>query len=213
MPWEGGAQIVPEEPTGDKVGQPYPVEQRVVRPGRIGEAAVALGRRRERVLGDVLGDVDRHREVEGDPLAASAESIVRQVLYGSHYFRREFGRTSAEYMLPDSFGFPASLPSILAHMGLKGFSTQKLYWKSAARVGGPDSIERTPDGVPFNVGVWEGPDGRGIVSALNPRPYDSNVREDYSKSPPPTAASGDALRIDGDPEVPDCRPSPMHGRC
>lgn len=126
---------------------------------------------------------------EGDPVAASAESIVRQILYGSHYFRREFGRTSAEYMLPDSFGFPASLPSILAHMGLRGFSTQKLYWKSAARVGGPDSVERTPDGVPFNVGVWEGPDGRGVISAFNPRPYDSNVREDYSKSPPASAAN------------------------
>ncbi|HEX8146812.1 MAG TPA: glycoside hydrolase family 38 C-terminal domain-containing protein [Pyrinomonadaceae bacterium] len=126
---------------------------------------------------------------EGDPNSASAESIVRQILYGSHYFRREFGRTSAEYMLPDSFGFPASLPSILAHMGLKGFSTQKLYWKSAARAGGPDSIERTPDGVPFNVGLWTGPDGRGVISAFNPRPYDSNVREDFSKSPPPTAAN------------------------
>ncbi|HWS87916.1 MAG TPA: glycoside hydrolase family 38 C-terminal domain-containing protein [Pyrinomonadaceae bacterium] len=126
---------------------------------------------------------------EGDPNAASAESIVRQILYGSHYFRREFGRTSAEYMLPDSFGFPASLPSILAHMGLKGFSTQKLYWKSAARVGGPQSPEQTPDGVPFNVGVWEGPDGRGVISAFNPRPYDSNVREDFSKSPPPSAAN------------------------
>ncbi|HEX8499069.1 MAG TPA: glycoside hydrolase family 38 C-terminal domain-containing protein [Pyrinomonadaceae bacterium] len=126
---------------------------------------------------------------EGDPLSASAESIVRQILYGSHFFRREFGRSSAEYMLPDSFGFPASFPSIIAHAGLKGFSTQKLYWGSAAPVGGPDSIERTPAGVPFNVGVWEGPDGRGVVSALNPRPYDSNVREDYSKSPPATAAN------------------------
>ncbi|HEX8117527.1 MAG TPA: glycoside hydrolase family 38 C-terminal domain-containing protein, partial [Pyrinomonadaceae bacterium] len=112
-----------------------------------------------------------------------------QILYGSQYFRREFGRTSAEYMLPDSFGFPASLPSILAHMGLKGFSTQKLYWKSAARVGGPDSPERTPDGVPFNVGLWTGPDGRGVIAAFNPRPYDSNVREDFSKSPPPTASN------------------------
>jgi alpha-mannosidase len=74
---------------------------------------------------------------EGDPNSASAESIIRQILYGSRYFRREFGTTSAEYMLPDSFGFPASLPSILAHLGLKGFSTQKLYWKSAARVGRP----------------------------------------------------------------------------
>ncbi len=32
-----------------------------------------------------------------------------------------------------------------------------------------------------------------------------------SARPPPAAASGDALRIDGDPEVPDWRPSPMHG--
>jgi alpha-mannosidase len=126
---------------------------------------------------------------EGDPNSASAESIVRQILYGSHYFRREFGRTSAEYMLPDSFGFPASLPSILAHMGLKGFSTQKLYWKSAARVGGPDSPERTPDGVPFNVGLWTGPDGRGVIAAFNPRDYTSNVREDFSKSPPASAAN------------------------
>jgi alpha-mannosidase len=126
---------------------------------------------------------------EGDPLVPSPESIIRQILYGSHYFRREFGRTSAEYMLPDSFGFPASFPSILSHMGLKGFSTQKLYWGSAAEVGGPNSPERTPPGVPFNIGIWDGPDGRGIVSALNPRPYDSNVREDYSKSPHPGAAN------------------------
>ncbi|HEX8141147.1 MAG TPA: glycoside hydrolase family 38 C-terminal domain-containing protein [Pyrinomonadaceae bacterium] len=126
---------------------------------------------------------------EGDVNSPSAESIIRQILYGSHYFRREFGRTSAEYMLPDCFGFPSSLPSILAHMGLRGFSTQKLSWGSAARVGGPDSPERTPPGVPFNVGFWEGPDGRGIISALNPRAYDSNVREDFSKSPPASAAN------------------------
>lgn len=126
---------------------------------------------------------------EGDPNSPSAESIIRQILYGAQYFRRDFGKTSAEYILPDSFGFPASFPSILAHMGLKGFSTQKLYWGSAALVGGPDSPERTPVGVPFNVGVWEGPDGRGVISAFNPRDYTANVREDLSKSPPPEAAN------------------------
>lgn len=126
---------------------------------------------------------------EGDPNSASAESIIRQILYGSNYFRREFGRSSAEYMLPDSFGFPASLPSVLAHLGLKGFSTQKLYWKSAARVGGAGSIEETPDGVPFNVGMWMGPDGRGVIAAFNPRDYTANVREDFSKSPPASAAN------------------------
>ncbi len=99
---------------------------------------------------------------ENDVNSPSAESIIRQVLYGTQYFRREFGKTSAEYMLPDCFGFPASLPSILAHCGIKGFSTQKLSasWQPAAKVGGPDSPEKTPDGIPFNVGVWEGPDGQ-----------------------------------------------------
>jgi len=86
-------------------------------------------------------------------------------------------------MLPDCFGFPASLPSILAHMGLKGFSTQKLTWGSAARVGGPGSIENTPVGIPFNVGFWEGPDGRGVIAAFNPGSYGGQVREDISKSP------------------------------
>jgi alpha-mannosidase len=63
---------------------------------------------------------------ENDVNSPSGESIVRQLLYGTQFFRREFGKTSAEYMLPDCFGFPASLPSILAHCGIKGFSTQKL---------------------------------------------------------------------------------------
>ncbi|HSN68654.1 MAG TPA: alpha-mannosidase, partial [Thermoanaerobaculia bacterium] len=65
---------------------------------------------------------------ESDVNSPSAESIVRQVLYGSEYFRRELGRSSAEYMLPDCFGFPSSLPTILAHCGIRGFSTQKLAW-------------------------------------------------------------------------------------
>jgi alpha-mannosidase len=120
---------------------------------------------------------------ESDVNSPSAESIFRQILYGNRYFQREFGKTSAEYMLPDCFGFPASLPSILAHAGLKGFSTQKLTWNSAAPGGGPGSIEETPRGIPFNVGYWVGPDGRGIVAALNPGSYGGQVREDISKSP------------------------------
>lgn len=120
---------------------------------------------------------------EGDVNVPSAESIIRQILYGNRFFLREFGKSSAEYMLPDCFGFPASLPSILAHTGLKGFSTQKLTWNSAARVGGPGSIEETPRGIPWNVGYWQGPDGRGIIAALNPGSYGGQIREDISKSP------------------------------
>ena len=121
---------------------------------------------------------------EGDVNSPSAESIIRQILYGNEFFRREFGKASAEYMLPDCFGFPASLPSILAHAGVKGFSTQKLTWGSAAPVGGEGSPEHTPFGIPFDVGIWDGPDGRGVLVALNPGSYGSPVREDLSKSPP-----------------------------
>src|SRR5689334_10355378 len=120
---------------------------------------------------------------ESDVNSASAESIFRQILYGNKFFQREFGKTSAEYMLPDCFGFPASLPSILAHAGLKGFSTQKLTWNSAAPVGGPGSIEQTPRGIPFNVGWWQGPDGRGVIAAFNPGSYGGQIREDISRSP------------------------------
>jgi len=127
---------------------------------------------------------------ENDVNSPSAESIMRQILYGTQYFKREFGKTSAEFMLPDCFGFPASLPSILAHMGIVGFSTQKLSssWQPAARVGGPDSPEHTPDGIPFNVGVWEGPDGKSVLAALNPGSYSGSVTYDISKTPPPPPA-------------------------
>ncbi|HKG78150.1 MAG TPA: hypothetical protein VKA78_01995, partial [Pyrinomonadaceae bacterium] len=120
---------------------------------------------------------------ESDVNVPSAESIFRQILYGNRFFQREFGKTSAEYMLPDCFGFPASLPSILAHAGVKGFSTQKLTWNSAAPAGGKGSIEETPRGIPFNVGYWLGTDGRGVIAALNPGSYGGQVREDISKSP------------------------------
>ncbi len=95
---------------------------------------------------------------EGDVNVPSAESIVRQVLYGNRYFAREFGETSHDFMLPDCFGFPASMPSIWAHCGLLGFSTQKLTWGSAV-------------GIPFKIGVWEGPNGDGVIAALDPGPY------------------------------------------
>ena len=88
---------------------------------------------------------------EGDVNVPSPESIIRQVLYGNLYFKREFGKVSSDYMLPDCFGFPASMPSIWAHCGLLGFSTQKLTWGSAV-------------GIPFPVGVWEGLDGSSVLA-------------------------------------------------
>jgi alpha-mannosidase len=122
---------------------------------------------------------------EGDVNAPSAEAIIRQILYGNNWFRKEFGEASAEYMLPDCFGFPASLPTILAHSGVKGFSTQKLVWGSSAPRGGPESLEKTPQGTPFNVGVWVGPDGESVLAGLNPGSYDGGIETDLSKPLPP----------------------------
>lgn len=107
---------------------------------------------------------------ENDALVPSPESIIRQVLYGNDYFRKEFGKASSEYMLPDCFGFPASLPSILAHCGIKGFSTQKLSWGLAV-------------GLPFNIGSWIGPDSESVVSVFNPGSYGTEVKDDLSQSP------------------------------
>ena len=130
---------------------------------------------------------------EGDVNLPSAEGIFRQILYGNEYFRKDFGKASNEYMLPDCFGFPASLPSILAHAGVKGFSTQKLnaQWQPAPKIGGPGSPEQTPEGIPFNVGRWIGPDGSTVIAALNPGGYGSNVYTDLSKTPtePPPASA------------------------
>jgi alpha-mannosidase len=124
---------------------------------------------------------------EGDVNLPSAESIFRQVLYGNTYYRNEFGKASFEYMLPDCFGFPASLPTILAASGVKGFSTQKLSaaWQPAPKIGGPDSPEKTPEGIPFNVGTWIGPDGETVLAALNPGGYGSEINSDLSKAPSP----------------------------
>jgi len=122
---------------------------------------------------------------ENDVNSPSPESIIRQVLYGNEYFRREFGIASDEYMLPDCFGFPADLPSILAAAGIKGFSTQKLTWGSSAPVGGPNSPEDTPVGTPFNVGMWIGPDGHGVIAALNPGSYSGGVSYDLTQSTAP----------------------------
>lgn len=123
---------------------------------------------------------------EGDVNLPGAEGIFRQILYGNTYYRHEFGKASNEYMLPDCFGFPASIPSILAESGIKGFSTQKLNaaWQPAPHVGGPDSPEETPEGIPFNVGLWIGPDGKQVIAALNPGTYGGNTYVDLSQPNP-----------------------------
>ena len=98
----------------------------------------------------------------------SAESLIRQALYGKRFFRQEFGKTSQDIYLPDCFGFGFSLPSIGAHCGLKAFSTQKLTW------GRP---------IPFPIGRWKGVDGSEILAGLNPGDYVTRLQSDISVEP------------------------------
>ncbi len=95
------------------------------------------------------------------------ESLIRHALYGNGYFRREFGVTSRDVYLPDCFGFGFALPSVAAHCGLLGFSSQKLTWGSAV-------------GVPFAIGLWEGVDGSTLIAALDPGAYVSRITSDLS---------------------------------
>ncbi|MFC1760667.1 alpha-mannosidase [Planctomycetota bacterium] len=107
--------------------------------------------------------------VEADVNVSGAESIIRQLLVGHQYFKAEFNVESTDFMLPDCFGFPYSLPSILSHCGLRGFSTQKLTWESA-------------NGIPFDVGKWIGPDGNWVIAALNCGNYAGEHPQNYANN-------------------------------
>lgn len=107
----------------------------------------------------------------GDVNVPSPEALIRNVLYGNGYFREKFGKESNDIFLPDCFGFGRALPSVAAHCGLTGFSTQKLSWGSA-------------EGVPFDIGRWTGGDGRGVWCSIAPGSYNTifkKVRTDAAK--------------------------------
>jgi alpha-mannosidase len=109
---------------------------------------------------------------ETDQNVPSAESVVRHVLYGNHFFKKEFGVTGVDFQVPDCFGFPFSLPTVLAHCSIKGFSTAKLRWGGAS-----DFWKQHP------VGVWEGVDGESVIASFDPTPYDSHVDDDLTRDP------------------------------
>jgi alpha-mannosidase len=56
-----------------------------------------------------------------------------------------------------------------------------MHWDPAPEVGGPGSPEQTTVGIPFNVGLWEGPDAKTIIAALNPGRYAGGIRRDISQ--------------------------------
>ena len=90
--------------------------------------------------------------VEADANLVGAESLVRQLLLGRAYFRREFGDVEAPILwLPDTFGFPWSLPQLIKKAGLRYFMTTKLSWNQCNRI-------------PYDSFWWQGLDGTRILS-------------------------------------------------
>lgn len=94
----------------------------------------------------------------GDVNVPSPEALFRNILYGNGYFYKKFGKRSKEIFLPDCFGFGYALPSIINHSNLLGFTTQKLTWGSAY-------------GTPFDIGYWQGVNGKSCFACLNPDSY------------------------------------------
>jgi alpha-mannosidase len=93
--------------------------------------------------------------VEPDCNLPSGESLVRQILHGKRYFMKEFGYETHEVWLPDVFGYPASLPQLIALSGGTSFLTQKLSWNDTNKPA-------------HHTFFWEGIDGTRIFTHFPP---------------------------------------------
>ena len=90
--------------------------------------------------------------VEADCNVTGAESLVRQLLLGRRFFRQHFGDAETPILwLPDSFGFPWTLPQLIRQAGLKYFMTTKLSWNQYNRF-------------PYDSFWWQGLDGTKVLA-------------------------------------------------
>lgn len=109
-----------------------------------------------------------------DVLVPSVEASIRNIMLGQTYYRQEFGKEGTDIFLPDCFGFGWTLPTIAAHCGLIGFSSQKLDWRNHPFYGKSKH--------PFTIGLWKGIDGKQVMLAHG---YDYGRKwnnEDLSKN-------------------------------
>jgi len=117
----------------------------------------------------------------------SSEALMRQILYGNGYFEQEFGKKSTDIFLTDCFGFRYSLPSVEAHMGLNGFSTQKLVWGVGSPIYNEDGTVSKPmpdrEHPRMDLGKWVGPDGNFVIASLLEGDYTYNFDRDNNTTP------------------------------
>jgi alpha-mannosidase len=91
--------------------------------------------------------------VEPDANIVSGESMVRQIMRGRRFHLEEFGVTPKAVWLPDTFGYSANMPQILARSGLDYFVTSKLSWNDTDRH-------------PYDTFFWRGIDGTRTKAQL-----------------------------------------------
>lgn len=89
--------------------------------------------------------------VEADCNLTSGESLVRQLLYGKAFFKKEFDVDNKILWLPDVFGYSAALPQILKKSGIDYFMTTKLSWNQYNQI-------------PADTFNWRGIDGTEILT-------------------------------------------------
>ena len=93
--------------------------------------------------------------VESDTNMPGGEALARQFVAGKRFFLEEFGVDCAEVWLPDSFGYSAALPQIMAAAGARWFLTQKTSWNDT-------------NTMPHHTFAWEGIDGTRIFTHFPP---------------------------------------------
>lgn len=94
--------------------------------------------------------------VEPDCNVPSAESLIRQCLYGQHTYKRMFGKTVNNAWLPDVFGNSWILPQILKKSGVDYFVSNKMStWNDTNRF-------------PHNNFIWKGIDGSEVLACVPP---------------------------------------------
>ncbi len=94
--------------------------------------------------------------VEPDCNVPSAESLIRQCLYGQQTYKRMFGKTVNNAWLPDVFGNSWILPQILKKSGVEYFVSNKMStWNDTNRF-------------PHNNFLWKGIDGSEVMACVPP---------------------------------------------
>lgn len=94
--------------------------------------------------------------VEPDCNVPSAESLIRQCLYGQQTYKRMFGKTVNNAWLPDVFGNSWIMPQILKKSGVDYFVSNKMStWNDTNRF-------------PHNNFIWKGIDGTEILACVPP---------------------------------------------